>query len=158
MVDFAALSDTALAQRISYNAEQRLLHLVGILSPADKAALDAISADASYRNAVNGLFTQPTVGMFPPEQLWLQDADLALPLRDPDPAADNLARNLGTAVRKGLAYLAKTRAEGPGSPAVGSATRDNGNAHATVAHRVRDAPSDAARTPHRAIRRHSWRG
>ncbi|WP_367025571.1 neuraminidase-like domain-containing protein [Methylococcus sp. ANG] len=111
-VDFAGLSDTALAQRISYDAEQRLLRLVGILSPADKAALDALSADASYRNAVNSLFTQPTIGVFPAEQLWLQDADLAFPLHAPNPAADNLARNLDKAVRKGLAYLAKTRAEG----------------------------------------------
>ncbi len=111
-VDFAGLSDTALAQRISYDAEQRLLRLVGILSPADKAALDALSADASYRNAINSLFTQPTSSVFPPAQLWLQDADLAFPLRNPDPSADNLARNLAEAVRKGLAYLAKTRAEG----------------------------------------------
>ncbi|MDY7791695.1 neuraminidase-like domain-containing protein [Burkholderia ubonensis] len=111
-VDLAGLSDTALAQRISYDAEQRLLRLVGVLSPADKAALDALSGDASYLNAVNSLFTQPTIGVFPLEQLWLQDADLALPLRDPNPSADNLARNLDKAVRKGLVYLAKTRAEG----------------------------------------------
>ncbi|MCP9463226.1 MAG: neuraminidase-like domain-containing protein [Nitrospira sp.] len=110
-VDFATLPDAALAQRISYDAEQRLLRLIGILSPADKAALDALSADTSYRNAINSLFTQPTIGVFPPEQLWLQDADLAFPLRDPNPAADNLARNLDKAVRKGLAYLGKTRAE-----------------------------------------------
>jgi hypothetical protein len=111
-VDFASLGDTALAQRISFDAEQRLLRLVGILSPADKAALDALSADASYRNAVNSLFTQPAIGVFPTEQLWLQDADLVFPLRDPNPSADNLAPNLDKAVRKGLAYLAKARAEG----------------------------------------------
>lgn len=111
-VDFAGLSDTALGQRISYDAEQRLLRLVGILSSADKAALDALSADAGYLNAVNSLFTQPTIGVFPPEQLWLQEADLAFPLRDPNPSADNLPRNLDKAVRKGLTYLTNTRAEG----------------------------------------------
>ena len=111
-VDFASLNDTALVQRISYDADQRVLRSVGILSPADKAALDALSADASYRNAVNSLFTEPTINVFPAEQLWLQDADLAFPLRDPSPSADNLARNLDKAVRKGLAYLARTRAEG----------------------------------------------
>ena len=112
-VDFATLPDAALAQRISYDAEQRLLRLVGILSPADKAALDALSTNASYRNAVNSLFTQPTIGVFPPEQLWLQDGDLAFPLRDlSNPAGDKLKDNLATAVKKGLAYLSRTRSEG----------------------------------------------
>ncbi|MHC1764915.1 MAG: neuraminidase-like domain-containing protein [Verrucomicrobiia bacterium] len=119
-VDFPGLSDTALAQRISYDDEQRLLRLVGILSPADRKALDALSADASYRNAVNSLFTQPTIGVFPPEQMWLQDGDLTFPLRDSnrepkDPGNEdytNLRENLAKAIRKGLAYLAKTRAGG----------------------------------------------
>ncbi len=110
-VDFAHLSDPALARRTSYDAEQRLLRVVGILSLADKESLDLLSADASYRNAVNSLFTQPRTGVFPPEQLWLQDDDLEFPLRGPDPSADNLVSNLAKAIGKALAYLAKTRAE-----------------------------------------------
>lgn len=118
--DFAALSDAGLARRISYDAEQRVLRSVGILSPADKAALDALSADASYRNSVNSLFTQPTIGVFPPERLWLQDAELTFPLRDPNRDPDdrgnedltNLKYNLATAVKKGLAHLSKTRSQG----------------------------------------------
>jgi hypothetical protein len=111
-VDFAHLVDPALARRISYDAEQRLLRVVGILSPADKAALDNLSADTRYRDAVDSLFTQPRTGVFPREQLWLQDTDLEFPLRAPNPSSDNLARNLATAIRKALTYLAKTRAEG----------------------------------------------
>ncbi|MCK1642484.1 hypothetical protein IVA95_34240 [Bradyrhizobium sp. 157] len=108
-VDFKTLSDAALAQKISYDAEERLLRLAGILSAEDKAALDTLSADAAYRNAVNSLFTQPTLGPFPSERIWLQDADLQFPLRDlVNPANDHLAANLATAVKEALTYLSKT--------------------------------------------------
>ena len=119
-VDFKALPDPALALRISFNAEERALRVIGILSADDKSALDALSANLDYRNAVNSLFTQPTLGVFGPEKLWLQDADLKFPLRDPnrdpnDPANEdvkNLKDNLATAVTKGLTYLSKTLSEG----------------------------------------------
>lgn len=118
-VNFASLPDTALTQRISYDAEQRLLRVIGILSPNNKAMLDALSADARYRHAVESVFTQPIGNGFPPEQLWLQDADLTLPLRNPnsdrgDPDNENTANlvdNLAKAIKKGLTYLAKARAE-----------------------------------------------
>src|SRR4029079_16166521 len=42
-VDFAALAAPALAQKISYDAEARDLEVIGILSAADKASLDALS-------------------------------------------------------------------------------------------------------------------
>ena len=119
-VDFKALPDSALALKISYDAEERALRVIGILSADDKTELDKLSADLDYRNAVNSLFTQPTLGVFVPEKLWLQDADLTFPLRDPsrdpkDPASEdvtNLKGNLATAVKKGLAYLSKTLSEG----------------------------------------------
>lgn len=112
-VDFKALADTALALKISYDAEARVLRAVGLLSVQEKAELDVLSADLDYRNAVNALFTQPTLGVFPPEKLWLQDADLQIPLRDlSDPANDKLRDNLATAVKKALGYLSKTLSEG----------------------------------------------
>ena len=119
-VDFKTLLDPALALKISFDAEERVLRVIGILSSDDKTALDALSANVNYRNAVNFLFTQPTLGVFGPEKLWLQDADLKFPLRDPnrnpnDPANEdvkNLKDNLATAVTKGLAYLSKTLSEG----------------------------------------------
>jgi Tc toxin complex TcA C-terminal TcB-binding domain/Neuraminidase-like domain len=108
-VDFTTLADPALAQRISYNTEERTLEVVGILTADERAALDVLSADPDYRNAVNSLVTRPTLGVFPPEQLWLQDADLQFPLRDlTDSANDNLKDNLATTVQKGLAYLSRT--------------------------------------------------
>ncbi len=111
-IDFKALPDPALAQKISYDAEQRLLRLSGILSKDEKAALDALSADVSYRGAVNSLFTQPASGIFPPEKLWVQDADLVFPLRDlTDPTNDNLPKNLATAATKALTYLSRTLSE-----------------------------------------------
>jgi len=112
-VDFKTLSDPALALKITYGAEERLLRVAGILSADEKSALDTLSADLAYRNAVNSLFTQPQVGVFSPERLWLQDADLQFPLRDlENPANDNLMDNLATAVKKALAYLSRTLTEG----------------------------------------------
>ncbi|HWJ22955.1 MAG TPA: neuraminidase-like domain-containing protein, partial [Gemmatimonadaceae bacterium] len=94
-------------------AEARALRLVGILSADEKSALDALSSDAAYRAAVDSLFTQPAGGTFDASVLWLEDADLHFPLRDPnDPAADNLNANLATAVAKGLAYLSRSQSEG----------------------------------------------
>lgn len=111
-VDFKSLADSALALKISYDAEQHLLRFAGILSSDEKAALDALSGDIDYRNAVNSLFTQPNTGVFPPEKIWLLDADLQFPLRDLNaPANDHLAENLTTAVTKALAYLSKTQLE-----------------------------------------------
>ncbi|HEX8720433.1 MAG TPA: neuraminidase-like domain-containing protein [Pyrinomonadaceae bacterium] len=108
-VDFKTLADPLLAQGISYDAELRLLRFAGVLSPEGRAALDALSADAGYRAAVASLFTQPSSPAPPPETIWLREADLLFPLRDPDtPAADNLARNLATAAKKALAYLSRT--------------------------------------------------
>lgn len=112
-VDFRGLSDAALAQKISFDAEARALRFVGILSVTEKAILDGLSALPEYRSAVDRLFTEPRTGTFGPEALWLQDADLVFPLRDAvDPANDNLALNVATAVKKGLAHLAKTLSEG----------------------------------------------
>lgn len=111
-VDFKSLPDAALALKSSYDAEQHLLRFEGILSKDEKVALDALSADVAYRNAVNSLLTQPVIGVFPPEKLWLLDPDLQFPLRDLNvPANDHLADNLTTAATKALAYLSKTLSE-----------------------------------------------
>lgn len=111
-VDFKNLSDAALAQKISYDAEQRLLRLAGILSNEEKAALDALSADPDYRDAVNSFATQPGLVVPPDARIWLLDNDLQFPLRDLNvPANDHLAGNLATAATKALAYLSKTLSE-----------------------------------------------
>ncbi len=107
-LDFRTLADPALAQKISYDSEERVLRVTGILSVADKAALDKLSVNNDYLSAVNSLFTQPTVGVFPPEKLWLQDVDLIFPLRNLiPPAVDNLRHNMAVAVTKGLVYLSQ---------------------------------------------------
>lgn len=111
-VDFKNLSDAALAQKISYDAEQRLLRLAGILSNEEKAALDALSADPDYRDAVNSLATQPELVVPPDARIWLLDNDLQFPLRDLNvPANDHLAGNLASVVIKALAYLSETLSE-----------------------------------------------
>ncbi|MCG7405328.1 neuraminidase-like domain-containing protein [Caballeronia zhejiangensis] len=111
-VDFKALPDPALVQRISYDAEKRVLQVIGILTEDDQQALNLLSADVPYRAAVNSLKTQPSVGVFPASSLWMRDADLQFPLRDAVMLAnDHLAVNLATAITKGLAYLSQTNAE-----------------------------------------------
>jgi hypothetical protein len=111
-VDFKALPDAALARKISYDAEQRLLRFTGIMSKEEKTALDALSADAAYLTAVNNLATQPGSVAPPDERMWLLDSDLKFPLRDLNvPANDHLAENMATAVTKALAYLTKTLSE-----------------------------------------------
>lgn len=112
-VNFQTVPDAALVRKISYDAEQRLLRFAGILSNDEKAALEALSADAAYRNALNSLAAQP--GLIAPSdaRVWLLDSDLMFPLRDPDaPAGGNLAENLSTAATGALAYLSRTLADG----------------------------------------------
>lgn len=104
-VDFNSLPDAALASKISYDAEERLLQFNGIMSAEERAMIDALSADAGYLNAVNSLFTQPGLIVPPDERIWLMEADLAFPL------SDNLAQNLATAIIKALTYLARTRTQ-----------------------------------------------
>jgi hypothetical protein len=106
-VDFKTLADPALALRIYYDAEKRALGVSGILEADERDVLVGLSADLSYRNAVRSLFDQPRLGVFGADQLWMQDADLAFPLRDPSPAADHLKDNLATAAKKAMAYLSK---------------------------------------------------
>lgn len=105
-VDFKALPNAALSLKISFDAEQRLLRFIGIMSNDEQAALNALSADVGYRNVVNSLATQPGLIVPPSDRLWLQDADLQFPL-----AKDRLAVNLATAVTKALRYLSKTSLE-----------------------------------------------
>ena len=104
-VDFGALADSALAARVSYDPEARAVQVIGPLSADERDALDGLSGDPQYRNAINTLYIEPNVGVFPPERIWLQDADLTSPL------TDNLNANLATAIRKALTYLATTSAE-----------------------------------------------
>ncbi|MDZ8263102.1 neuraminidase-like domain-containing protein [Nostoc sp. ChiQUE01b] len=114
-VDFSSLADSALAQKISYDAEQRLLRFVGIMSREEQTALELLSADADYRNAVNNLATQPELIAPPDDRIWLLDNDLQFPLRDlADPINDQLrlASNFAIAITKALTYLSKTLSEG----------------------------------------------
>ena len=133
-VDLATVA--GLAQNVSYDGEARVLRLAGILTAADKAALDALSSDPAYRAAVDSLFTQPVTGTFDPDILWLEDAGLQFPLRNPaDPAAGNLNRNLATAAARGLAYLSRSLSE---SLAVRQASAELGLAEALTRHLLAD--------------------
>jgi hypothetical protein len=112
-VDFKTLADPALALKVSYDAEQGLLRVAGFLSSEEQQALLSLSNVPAYVAAVNSLSTQPGLNTFPAEKIWLTDADLQFPLRDPsDPANANLNANLAKAASKALAYLKRTLSEG----------------------------------------------
>ena len=112
-VDFKTLADPALALKMSYDPEQRLLNVAGFLSTAEQQALLQLSTDPAYVAAINSLFSQPGLNTFPVEKIWLTDTDLQFPLRDPnDPANANLNANLATAVNKALTYQTRTLSEG----------------------------------------------
>jgi hypothetical protein len=135
-VDLASVSVPGLAQKVSYDAEARALRLVGILTEKDKAVLDALSSNLAYLAAVDSLFTQPTMGTFDTNVLWLEDADLHFPLRNPNnPATDNLNRNLATAVTKGLTYLSRSLSE---NLAVSQASAELGLTEALTRHLLSD--------------------
>ena len=75
-VDFKAQLSADLAGKLSYDVEQRMLRVNGILSNGDKQALDLLSSDGPYLAAVQDLFDQPRTGTFGQDRIWLEDADL----------------------------------------------------------------------------------
>jgi hypothetical protein len=107
-VDFKAQLPDRLAARIAYDPEQRLLRFSGIMNPADKARILALSGDAEYVAAVGSLAAEPHQ---PPAagdgRIWLTGADLDLTR----PGNETYGRRLSNAARKLLAYLSRTAAE-----------------------------------------------
>ncbi|GAA0193468.1 hypothetical protein GCM10009122_56400 [Fulvivirga kasyanovii] len=75
-INFKSQVSQGLASKIIYNAPEQRLEFNGIMSKAEKAELDALSADVDYLNAVNSLYTQPIVGAFDASELWIAPADL----------------------------------------------------------------------------------
>lgn len=102
VIDFKSQLPKELAARVSYDPEQSLLRFAGIMSALEKAALDSLSVDPSYLNAVLSLYDQPRTGVFTSQQLWLSDVDLVFPL------SSNIRDNLTTAVTGMFAYLKRT--------------------------------------------------
>jgi hypothetical protein len=102
-VDFSALTDAALARKISYDSERRELRFVGIMTSGEKSLLDALSTDLAYRNAVNDLATQPNSIPATDPRVWLSDPTF--------PLKDNLPVNLVKAVERALGYLSRTLSE-----------------------------------------------
>ena len=110
-VDFKAQLPAELAAKISYDVEQRLLRFAGIMSNAERSAIDALvpnvlPSEVAYHIAVNSLAAQPQAIVPPNGRIWLTDNDL-----DPTQPANNmLAKRLANAAKKALDYLSKTLA------------------------------------------------
>lgn len=110
-VDFKAQLPVDLAAKITYDVEQRLLRFAGIMSNAERAALNALvpnvlPSEVAYHIAVNSLASQPQAIVPPDDRIWLTDNDLDLTL----PTNNTLAKRLANAARKALDYLSKTLA------------------------------------------------
>ena len=108
-VGFSAQLPPELAAKIAFDTEEAELSFSGVMTDAEKAALDALSADLPYGNAVLALFNAPRTGVFPPEDLWLTAADLAFPLaNETNPLLDNRPANLHQAAQRLLDHLKQT--------------------------------------------------
>lgn len=111
-IDFKTQLPAALAARISYDAEQRLLLFAGIMQAAEQAALNALVSnvlpvEVAYHNAVNRLATQPQTLPSPDKRVWLSDIDLD----QGQLANDTYAERLANAAQKALAHLSTTLVE-----------------------------------------------
>jgi hypothetical protein len=105
VVDFQQLS-ADLAEKITYDAEQRLLRYTGFMSETEKDTLINLvpPAEGKYRNAVYTVFSQPQTIMPPDNRIWLMYGDID-PMQKPD---STLAGRLANAAEKGLHYLSET--------------------------------------------------
>jgi hypothetical protein len=101
-LDFAKQLPKELAARIAYDAERRELVFTGVMTRAERDALQALLGDATYNAAVTALFQLPRTGVFPANELWLTPADLAAPLDT------NLVANLTTAETRLADYVVRT--------------------------------------------------
>src|SRR5262249_22552681 len=107
-VDFKAQLPDPLAARIAYDPEQRLLRFTGIMSPAEKARILALSSDAAYVAAVNSVAGQPHQAPAVTDgRIWLTGDDLDITRL----GNETYGRRLSNAARKLLAYLSRTAAE-----------------------------------------------
>lgn len=102
-IDFTNQLSRALAAKISYDTERGDLVFAGIMSTDERSALQALSADATYVNAVGALFNRAR-GAAPADEAWLAIGDLTLPLAD----ETNQLANLLEAEQRMLAYLRHT--------------------------------------------------
>ena len=111
-VDFKGQLPTDVADKITYDTEQRLLRFAGIMSIAEQASLNALVPNATpleiaYHVAINNLASQPQTIVAPNARIWMSDVDLDAT----QPVNDTLAKRLAKAAQKALLYLAKTVAE-----------------------------------------------
>jgi hypothetical protein len=92
-VDFEKDLPRETALKVSFNAEDKQLVLIGILSQKEKELLDALDSDPAYLAAVNNIYLQQSAGGYSPEELWVDPTDLNI-------STDNFySENLALAIR-----------------------------------------------------------
>lgn len=101
-VQFATQLSKPIAAKIAYEPERRELSFFGIMTATERDALNALSVNGDYTNAIASLFNQPRVGVFPADRLWLAPGDVVRPL------ADNLTANLTTAATRLANHVIRT--------------------------------------------------
>jgi hypothetical protein len=111
-IDFKAQLGTDTANKITYDAEQRLLRFAGIMSSAEQSALNALvpnvlPTQVAYHLAINSLAAAPQTIVSPDARIWLATSDLDFTL----PSNDTLAKRLAIAAQSALLYLARTLSE-----------------------------------------------
>jgi len=103
-VDFKSQLPDDLAAKVEYHPDRRTLGFAGVMSGAEKAALEALAPSgppgAAYRAAVASLADQPDSIVPWDSRVWFKDTDIMTIGR---------AKRLADAASKLLAYLAQTR-------------------------------------------------
>ncbi len=75
-IDFKNQLSQELSSKISFNASEQILEFNGIMSNMEKIALEMLSPDVEYLDAINSLRSQPVSGLFEASELWLDFVDL----------------------------------------------------------------------------------
>lgn len=99
-IDFEAQLPEELATILEYDEESQVLSASGILNADDVVLLNALSSDADYLLAIQELYLAPRSAAVDPAEIWLEAADLTLPLEE-----DSLPENLAVLCENSLNYL-----------------------------------------------------
>ncbi len=104
-IDFKNQLAEEIASKIVFNVQEKRIEFSGIMTKAEKAALDILSTDVDYLNAINSIYTQPINGVFDAAKLWIAPADLDYSV------ANFFEIHLATGIQKLLNFLLEKDSE-----------------------------------------------
>ncbi|MEW7277469.1 neuraminidase-like domain-containing protein [Aquimarina sp. 2201CG1-2-11] len=104
-IDFKNQLPEETVSKISFNVQEKRIEFLGIMTKVEKDALDVLSTDADYLNAINSIYTQPVSGVFDASKLWIASTDLDYSV------ANFFEIHLALAIQRLLGYLVEKDSE-----------------------------------------------